>query len=691
MLHRLLWMWVAIGFLVSCSPNPPKPIILTAPTGNLSVRFWLNQQGQPSYQLLLGAKTVIDTSALGFSFQGASPLSSQLKIVDSQSSSFDETWEMPWGEQRLVRNHYNELRVQLAETKGARRSFSLVFRLFDDGLAFRYEFPRQAVADSLIVLDEHTSFRLTGDHLCWWQPGDWDIYEHIYNETRFTEINALSKRNHPNLAQTYIPENAVNTPVTLRTNDSLYLSIHEAALYDYSDMTLKVDKQSLTFTSELVGRGSDSVKAVVALPFHTPWRTIQVATRAGDLIESKLILNLNDPPKIQDLSWIKPMKYAGIWWEMHLGMSTWAMKGGKHGATTANAKRYVDFCADNNIQALLIEGWNTGWEHWIGFDDREGVFDFVTPYPDYDLNAVVAYARQKGVSIIMHHETSSTVRTYSQQLDTAFQLCVSLGIPAVKTGYVGKIIPNTEYHHGQWMVRHYQQVVEKAAAYRIMVNTHEPIKDTGIRRTWPNFMTREGVRGQEFNAWSYEGGNPVDHLTKVAFTRMLAGPVDYTPGIMHLSLNPYKPNNQIKHTIAHELGAYVVIYSPMQMLADLPDHYRQHPAMPFLREVAVDWEQTRVIAGEPGDFVAIARQERGSNRWFLGVVADENRRTLNLPLDFLPPNQSFSLELYADAPDAHWQHKPDAMIVHRKLVSANETLSLTIAPGGGAAAILRPR
>lgn len=690
MLRSLLWVWAAMSLLASCAPTTPEPLVLTAPAGNLSVRLWLNQQGQPCYQLLLGTTTVVDTSALGFSLQAAAPPSSHLKIIDSQFSSFDETWEMPWGEQRLVRNHYNEMRVRLVQTRGEQRTFSLVFRLFDDGLAFRYEFPRQAAADSLVILDELTSFRLTGDHLCWWQPGDWDIYEHIYNETRFTEIDALSKRNHPNLAQTYIPENAVNTPVTLRTDDSIYLSIHEAALYDYADMTLKVDKQNLTFTSELVGRATDDVKAVVALPFNTPWRTVQVAKRAGDLIESKLILNLNDPPKIEDLSWIKPMKYAGIWWEMHLGKSTWAKEGGKHGATTTNAKRYVDFCADNNIQALLIEGWNTGWERWVGFDDREGVFDFITPYPDYELEKVVAYARQKGVSIIMHHETSSTVRTYSQQLDTAFQLCASLGIPAVKTGYVGKIIPNTEYHHGQWMVRHYQQVVEKAAEYRIMVNTHEPIKDTGIRRTWPNFMTREGVRGQEFNAWSYEGGNPVDHLTKVAFTRMLAGPVDYTPGIVHLSLKPYKPNNRIKHTIAHELGAYVVIYSPLQMLADLPEHYHQHPAMPFLKEVAVDWEQTRVIAGEPGDFVAIARQQRGSDRWFLGVVADENPRALRLSLDFLPPNQKFSLELYADAPDAHWDHKPDAMVVSRKVVSANDILSLGIAPGGGAAAILRP-
>ena len=690
MLRQLLWAWAIIGLLVSCSVDSTKPLKLTAPAGRLSLKFWLNQQGQPCYQLLLGETTIVDTSSLGFSFQGAPPLSSHLKIVDNQFSSFDETWEMPWGEQRYVRNHYNEMRVQLVETKGNQRSFSIVFRLFDDGLGFRYEFPQQANIDSLVVLDEHTSFRLTDNHLCWWQPGDWDIYEHVYNETRFSEIDALSKRNHPNLAQTFIPENAVNTPVTLRTDDSIYLSIHEAALYDYSDMTLKVDKQRLTFTSELVGRGYDSVKAVVSLPFNTPWRTVQVATRAGDLIESKLILNLNDPPKMQDFSWVKPMKYAGIWWEMHLGKSSWAMEGGNHGATTANAKRYVDFCADNNIQALLIEGWNTGWEHWIGFDEREGVFDFITPYDDYNIKEVVNYARKKGVSIIMHHETSSAVRTYSQQLDTAFRQCENLGIPAIKTGYVGKIIPNTEYHHGQWMVRHYQQVVEKAAAHRIMVNTHEPIKDTGIRRTWPNFMTREGVRGQEFNAWSYEGGNPVDHLTKVAFTRMLAGPVDYTPGIMNLSLKPYKPNNRIKHTIAHELGAYIVIYSPFQMLADLPEHYRNHPAMPFLREVAVDWEQTRVIDGKPGDFVAIARQERGSDRWFIGVVADENRRVLNLPLNFLPPNQKFSLELYADAPDAHWQHNPDALIVRREIVSSSEVLSLTIAEGGGAAAILRP-
>jgi alpha-glucosidase len=673
----------------ACSRPQPSAFTVSSPDGGLTVQFWLSPSGQAHYSATYGSKIAVDTSGMGFTFQNAPPLAEGLEVVEAKETTFDETWEMTWGEQRQVRNHYRELNVALREKEAPGRRFNVVFRVFDDGLGFRYAFPAQEGVDSLVFLSEDTEFTLGGDHTAWWQPGDWDIYEHIYSRNRVSEIDAIAKRNHPNLAQTYIPENAVNTPVTLRSDDGLYLCFHEAALYNYPSMTLRVDGPAHRFTSALAGR-ADGVKATVALPFNTPWRTVQVADRAGDLIESRLILNLNEPNQLKDVSWIRPMKYAGIWWEMHLDKSTWAMEGGRHGATTENAKAYIDFCAENNIQGLLVEGWNTGWERWIGFEDREGVFDFVTPYPDYDLTEVARYAQEKNVALIMHHETSSAVRTYDAQLDTAYALCEQLGIHAVKTGYVGKIIPGTEYHQGQWMVNHFQRVVETAARHKVMVDAHETIKDTGIRRTWPNFMSRETVRGQEFNAWSMEGGNPTDHPIMLAFTQMLAGPIDYTPGIVNLTLKPYKPNNRVKHTLAYELALYVVIYSPVQMAADLPEHYAGHPAMPFIREVVTDWEQTRVIDGEPGDFVAIARQERGGERWFLGAIANEAGKEMSVKLDFLPAGKRYELILYADGPEAHWDTNPTDMTVTRQEVAAGQTLNLRLAPGGGAAAVLKP-
>jgi hypothetical protein len=417
---------------------------------------------------------------------------------------------------------------------------------------------------------------------------------------------------------------------------------------------------------------------------------VQVSPDAAGLIESKLILNLNEPNQLGDLEWFKPTKYVGIWWEMHLGKSSWDLAGGKHGATTENAKRYIDFAAENNIGAVLVEGWNTGWEHWIGFEDREGVFDFVTPYEDYDLEAVVRYAKDKGVEIIMHHETSAAPRTYEQQMDTAYALMQNLGIHSVKTGYVGKIIPSGEYHHGQWMVNHYRKVLETAAEYQVAVNAHEPIKATGIRRTFPNAISREGLRGQEFNAWSVEGGNPPDHLPTVAFTRMLAGPIDFTPGIFNLKLAPYKEDNQVNTTLAHQLALYVVIYSPVQMAADLPEYYEDHPAFQFIREVGVDWEQSKVLNGEVGDYVTIARQERGGDRWFLGSITDEQSRELEASLDFLPAGSNYVATIYQDGEGAHWDENPSAFLIERFLVDQSTILQLNLAPGGGTAVTLVP-
>lgn len=653
------------------------------------MNFSLTGEKQPTYSVYFNDKEIIKPSTLGFDFRDMQSLGKGLKIDSVQSTELNERWEMPWGEQRFVTNHYNELRVFLSERNDLKRHFAVALRVFDDGIGFRYEFPEQENMKDVIITDENTQFNLTGDHICWWEPGDWDIYEHLFNTTHFSKIDATKKRNHPNLAQTYIPENAVNTPVTMKTDDGIYLSFHEAAVTNYAGITLQVDTVNYKMQTELVGN-DEGIKVSTKTPFSSPWRTVQIATKAGDLIESKLILNLNEPNKLGDVSWVKPTKYVGIWWEMHLGKSTWDMASGKHGATTANAKHYIDFAAKNNIHGLLVEGWNTGWEHWIGFEDREGVFDFVTPYPDYNLKEVVEYGRKKGVDLIMHHETSAAPRTYDKQLDTAYALMSNLGVHSAKTGYVGKIIPKGEYHHGQWMVNHYRRVIETAAKYKIAIDAHEPFMATGERRTYPNAISREGLRGQEFNAWATDGGNPPEHLTIIPFTRMLAGPIDYTPGIFNIKLKPYKPNNQVNTTLAQQLALYVVIYSPIQMAADLPEYYRNNPAFQFIRDVGVDWEQSKVLNGEIGDYVTIARQERGTNRWFIGAVTDENARELTIKLDFLGAGKKYAATLYLDAPDADWAKNPTAYEIKQMEVDNNTELNLKLAPGGGAAISLFP-
>lgn len=671
---------------------------VSSPDGNIRVSIYLTENGEPQYEVHHKDENVILPSTMGFSFTDAPSLGRNLEMLRTKTRSFTETWEMPWGEQRYVENTFNELRAEFREKEGLKRKFKVVFRVYNDGLGFRYEFPEQPNLDEVHIAEERTYFRLAGDHLCWWTPGDWDIYEHLINETPFSEIDALSKRNHPNLAQTHIPVNAVNTPVTMRTDDGLHLSFHEAALINYSGMTLQVDTENLTMFTNLVGSENTDYKVKQQTPFNTPWRMIQIAEKATDLIESRLILNLNEPNKLGDVSWLKPTKYMGIWWEMHLGKSTWDYAGtqdmstwigvephGRHGATTENAKRYMDFASKNGINALLIEGWYTGWENWIGTDAREGIFDFVTPYPDFDLEEVVRYANEKGVRLIMHHETSSAVSTYEQQLDTAFALMRHYGYDMVKTGYVGTIIPKGEYHHGQWMVNHYQRVIDKAAENKVMVNAHEPIMATGLRRTYPNDATREGLRGQEFNAWATDGGNPPSHLPTVAFTRMLAGPIDYTPGIFNIKLEPYRDENQVNTTLAQQLALYVVIYSPMQMVADLPKYYEGHPAFQFIKDVGVDWEQSLVLNGEVGEYVTIAREERETGNWFLGSITNEEAREIRIKTDFLDPEKNYTVTLYADGPDAHWDENPTEYHIKTLSLDHHSELTLMLAPGGGAA------
>ena len=685
-LLNILIILAIVVWIAGC--DNPSATKVTSPSNNISIEFFLNDDGSPNYLVAHNGNLVIDTSEMGFDFKEQPSLHNGLKIVGVDNITVNEEWEMPWGEQRIVSNNYNELIVKLQEKEIPKRKLNIYFRAYDDGIGFRYEFPNQEGVDSVIIMDENTEFKLTGDHTCWWIPGDWDIYEHLYSTTKFSEIDATALRNEQSLAQSYIPENAVNTPVTMRTADGLHLSFHEANLTDYSGMTLKVDKDKLSMTSELVGSDRLEYKVKRALPFVTPWRTIQISENAVDLISSSLIVNLNEPNKLDDISWFKPKKYVGIWWEMHIGKSSWDMKSGKHGATTENAKKYIDFAATNNITGLLVEGWNTGWEHWIGFEDREGIFDFVTPYADYDIKEVVNYAKEKGVEIIMHHETSGAPRTYDQQLDTAFALMEDLGIHSVKTGYVGKIIPKGEYHHGQWMVNHYRKVLETSAKYKVAINAHEPIKATGIRRTYPNAISREGLRGQEFNAWASDGGNPPEHLSIVAFTRMLAGPIDFTPGVFDIKLAT-KENNQVNTTLAHQLALYVVIYSPIQMVCDLPENYEGNPAFQFISDVGVDWEKTVVLNGEVGDFVTIARQEKETRNWFVGSITDDENREITIDFDFLEPGKEYEAIIYKDGQDAHWNDNPTSLEIENVTITHDVQKTFLLAKGGGLAISLK--
>ena len=684
--------------LFSCSEKKEVQVTISSPDNNVEVAFNLNENGTPTYKVSYKNEAVIKPSTLGFEIKNQPELSQNFEITNSEISSFEETWEMPWGEQLLVENKYNQLKIELQETSALKRKLTIVFKVYNDGIGFRYEFPEQENLSEVFISDENTQFNLTGDHKVWWMPGDWDIYEHLYNATKFSEIDAMSKANHPNLGQhSYIPENAVNTPVTMKTENGLYVSFHEAALVDYADMTLKVDTTNFSMTSELVGSENNDYKVVRSVPFETPWRTIQISEKAGDLIESKLIVNLNEPNKLGDVSWFKPTKYTGIWWEMHLNKSSWdygmtdvdgkwvdtGKAHGKHGATTENTKAFIDFSARNNIGAVLVEGWNTGWEHWIGFEDREGVFDFVTPYPDYDLKEVVRYGKEKGVEIIMHHETSAATETYEKQQDTAYALMQSLGIHAVKTGYVGKILPKGEYHHGQYMVNQYNNAVIKASKYQVAINAHEPIKATGLRRTYPNTISREGLRGQEFNAWASDGGNPPSHLPTIAFTRMLAGPIDYTPGIFDIKFDKWKPENQVNTTIAQQLALYVVIYSPIQMAADLIENYEGNPALQFIKDVGVDWQQTKVLNGEIGEFVTIARKEKISENWFVGGITNEIARTIEIDFKFLDEGAIYKATIYEDGNDAHWDKNPTSLNIRTLEITNKVKERLQLAEGGG--------
>ena len=644
----------------------------TSPDGRIVVQLDLNSEGRLAYRVLRDGKPVIADSRLGFILRNDRQLLRNLQLDRQSSSSFDETWEQPWGERRFVRNHYNELRADFAEKDRDHRRFSMVFRVFDDGVGFRYDVPKQPGLAEAKIVQELTEFAVARPSTAWWIPAyQWNREEYLYNRTPLSQVGVAQ------------------TPITLRADDGLHVTLHEAALVDYAGMNLAKGEGQVLHASLTPGSGPAPV--VRATPFQTPWRTIQIGERAADLVESSLVLNLNEPNRLGDVGWFKPHKYVGVWWSLHLDKETWAT-GPRHGATTENTKRYIDFAAANGFRGVLVEGWNVGWDgDWFanGWD-----FDFRKPTPDYDLRGLAAYAKAKGVHLIGHHETGCAVSHYERQMDEAFALFDTLGIDAVKTGYVcdagqierqdvakGPVV--REWHEGQWMSNHHLRVVLDAAKHHVAINAHEPIKDTGLRRTYPNWISREGARGQEFNAWGDPPNSP-EHEVTLVYTRMLAGPMDYTPGVVSLT---GKNGQEIGSTLARQLALYVAIYSPIQMAADLPEHYAQHPdAFQFIKDVAVDWDESRVLAGEVGEYVAIARKQRGSPEWFIGAINDRNPRNVPLKLDFLDPGKRYRAEIYRDGEGADWHGDARFRFVREtRTVAHGDKLPLWLAGGGGAA------
>lgn len=661
---------IALLLLVSAAPALAEVVAEVSSPGNvLTVEVDINPAGHATYSVERGGEAVIEPSRLGFLFTDAKKLDRYFKLGGTWTRTFDNTWEQPWGERRFIRNHYNELRVRLTERAQDQRSLDVVFRVYDEGVGFRYEFPEQASLETANIAEELTEFVIADPATAWWIPaGEWNRYEYLYHETPLNEVTQA------------------HTPITLRTEDGLHISFHEAALVDYSSMWLR-RVEGRRFRAELAP-SSHGPKVSRAAPFHTPWRTIQISETAGGLAESDLILNLNEPNKLGDVSWVEPFKYVGVWWGMHLETETWG-SGPKHGANTENVKRYIDFAAEHGFRGVLVEGWNQGWDgDWY---NNGAVFSFTEPYPDFDIEELAAYARDKGVRLIGHHETSGHVANYESQLEDALDLYERLGIDAVKTGYVadsggiqalgpdGEI--RFEWHDGQLMSNHHLKVVKEAAERHITVNPHEPIKDTGLRRTYPNWVSREGARGMEYNAWGDPPNDPA-HVPELVFTRMLSGPMDYTPGILSLQGRGQK----LQSTVARQLALYVVIYSPIQMAADLPENYEKHmAAFQFIKDVPVDWADSRVLNGEIGDYVTFARKDRNSEDWYLGAVTNEEPRELTVTLDFLEPGRTYTAQIYRDGPDADWKTNGHDIVIEEREVGAGDVLTLRLASGGGQA------
>ena len=672
-----------------------------SPSKNIKVTFNINKKGQPTYQVKYKNNPVVLPSIMGLSIKDANNLTNDFEVTKTETLSFSESWQPVLGEQSSILNKYNQTRIFLNQ-KDTNNKLNIVFKIYDEGVAFRYEFPLDNTVKYFTISNENTQFNLTGNHTVFWIPGDYDSQEYAYNKTKISDIdNSKIDLNNGVGLKSITSQYRVQSPLMLKSANGLYINIFEAAVVNYPIMHLDVDVKNFQFTSNLVPNALGD-KAYLRTPSVSPWRTIMVSDDARDIVSSKMILNLNEPNKIEDTSWIKPMKYVGIWWEMHVGLSTWDYAGsqnaqnagtafgemipsGKHGATTENTKKYIDFAAKHGFDGVLVEGWNTGWEDWYG-KWKEDVFDFTTPYPDFDIEEISKYAKSKGVKMIMHNETSGSVANYERYLDRAFTLMQTYGYPAVKTGYVGKIIPRGEFHDGQTMVNHFNFVAQRAADFKIMINSHESVRPTGYHRTYPNYIAAEAARGNEFNAWS--NGNPPDHETILPFTRLLGGPMDYTPGIFEIKMNVYDTTKteQVHTTLAKQLALYVTMYSPLQMAADLPENYQKHlDAFQFIVDVPLDWQNSIYLEAEPGEYLTIARKDKHTERWFLGAITNKDPRKTSISLDFLTTGKKYKATLYLDGKDADWKDNPKSYQIITKEVTSKSDLKLKLAPGGGAA------
>ncbi len=688
-------------FVVGCDKTQSLKDVeqMTSPNGEVKLKFALTEKGEPMYELFYKDKRVLNPSMLGIELVDAPNLLDGFTLSKVDTCSVDETWQPVWGEEKEIRNNYNELAVTLNQV-AEKRDMVIRFRVFDDGVGFRYEFPLSDSLNYFTIKEERTQFAMTGDHKAFWIPGDYDTQEYDYMESRLSEIRGLmDEAITPNSSQTPFSDTGVQTSLQMKTDDGLYINIHEAALVDYPCMHLNLDDKNMVFESWLTPDALGH-KGYMQAPAHTPWRTIIVSDDARDILASRITLNLNEPCAYEDTSWIKPVKYIGVWWEMIAGYSSWAYTdelpsvklgevdytqltpNGKHAANNEKVMRYIDFAAEHGFDQVLVEGWNEGWEDWFG-KSKDYVFDFVTSYPDFDVKMLNDYAKSKGVRLMMHHETSSSVRNYERHMDKAYQFMVDNGYNAVKSGYVGDIIPRGEYHYGQWMNNHYLHAVKKAADYKISVNAHEAVRPTGLCRTYPNLIGNESARGTEYEAF---GGNKPFHTTILPFSRLIGGPMDYTPGIFDLKLDFMGdlPHSQVQTTLAKQLALYVTMYSPLQMAADRIESYENYmDAFQFIKDVAIDWDETKYLEAEPGDYLTIARKAKGSNNWFVGGITDENARTAHFSLDFLQPGKAYVATLYADAQDADYQTNPTAYQIKKGVVTSDSQLNIDLARSGG--------
>ena len=671
----------------------------SSPDGSVMLSFSLKSDGTPSYKVTYKNKPVINESTLGFTLKKAEPLTNNFKVVDTKKSTFKETWKPVWGEESEILNHYNELLVSL-EQNNTNRKMNIRFRVYNEGVGFRYEFPSQKELTYFVVEEELSQFAMTGDHTAWWIPGDYDTQEYDYTESKLSEIRGLMKEAvTENVSQFAFSPTGVQTSLMMKTKDGLYINLHEAALVDYSLMNLNLDDKTFVFQSWLTPDAKGD-KGYLMAPCHSPWRTIMVSDDARKILASRLILNLNEPCAIADTSWIKPVKYVGVWWEMITGKTSWSYTNdlptidlntvdysktkpnGTHGANNEEVRKYIDFAAKHGFDQVLVEGWNIGWEDWFG-NKKDYVFDFLTPYPDFDLKALNEYAHSKGVKLMMHHETSGSTRNYERHMKAAYELMNKYGYNSVKSGYVGDILPVGEHHYSQSTINHYLYAIKEAAKHKIMVNAHEAVRPTGICRTYPNMIGNESARGTEYEAF---GGNKVFHTTILPFTRLQGGPMDYTPGIFETEMKYVNPNNnnQIRTTLARQLALYVTMYSPLQMAADLPENYEKFmDAFQFIKDVPVDWQKSVYLEAEPGRYITIARKDKHSNDWYVGCTAHEGGHTSELLLNFLDKGKKYEATIYADAKDANWKTNPKAYTITKQKVNAKTKLKLTAAQGGG--------